>query len=250
LVISGLSIVAVGDEPKKIQDRGVFGVTTLFSMWAYIWLLIVLKFWTPDYVTLTEAVLTLIFFFMLIITAFLADKYNEIKLKKEETKEEEVTRKKKQLRLAAKDEIQKMEGKENYSRAFLLEIVYGSQTGVTGNPEHDKIIKLFKLALEKTTLLGLELNELNQVFEPDTDIQQIRYKRAFGKMLGSKRDFVIMKGQVGQAEHEIENMNKLVMNPDVGFKSLHYSVTESSGKVRVEVLNFTSKPIQVGVKTL
>jgi len=82
LCISGLSIAAV-DKPKKIADLGVFWVTTISSFWAYVWLLIVLKFWTPDHVSLTEAILTLIFFFLLIMVAFAADKLNERANKKE-----------------------------------------------------------------------------------------------------------------------------------------------------------------------
>jgi len=39
LVISGVSIVAVDEKPKKIKDLGVFAVTSLFSLWAYIWML-------------------------------------------------------------------------------------------------------------------------------------------------------------------------------------------------------------------
>lgn len=78
LVISGVSIAAVGNKPKKIDDLGVFGVTALFSMFAYIWLLVVLKYWTKDHVSLTEAILTLVFFFLLIIIAFAADKIHEM----------------------------------------------------------------------------------------------------------------------------------------------------------------------------
>ena len=77
LVISGVSIAAVGKEPKKIADLGVFGVTAFFSLFAYIWLLVVLKYWTKDHVSLIEAILTLVFFFLLIIIAFAADKVHE-----------------------------------------------------------------------------------------------------------------------------------------------------------------------------
>ena len=38
LVISALSIYAVGEEPKKIDDMGVFGTTAIFSIFAYLWL--------------------------------------------------------------------------------------------------------------------------------------------------------------------------------------------------------------------
>lgn len=81
MVISGLSILAVGEKPKAIADMGVFGTTVVFSVFAYIWLLIVLKFWTPDHVSLLEAILTIVFFVLLLIIAYAADKHNEKKMK-------------------------------------------------------------------------------------------------------------------------------------------------------------------------
>ena len=48
LVISGVSIIAVGEEAKKIDDMGVFAVTCCSSLFAYIWMYIVLKIWTPE----------------------------------------------------------------------------------------------------------------------------------------------------------------------------------------------------------
>lgn len=76
LVISAVSIVSVNDV-KKINDLGVFATTSVFSIFAYIWLYICLKVNSPDEVTTDEAWLTLIFFFILVVLAFLADKYNE-----------------------------------------------------------------------------------------------------------------------------------------------------------------------------
>ena len=76
LVISGVSIIAV-DEPKKINDLGVFATTSIFSIFAYVWLYVCLQVNTPNEVTTTEAWLTLIYFFVLVILAFAADKYNQ-----------------------------------------------------------------------------------------------------------------------------------------------------------------------------
>jgi len=126
LVISGVSIAAV-DEPKKIADRGVFAVTAIASMWAYVWLLIVLKFWTPDYVSLTEAVLTLVFFFVLVIIAFVFDKIHERSVRSNESANTTANRKKKQIKLAAKDEVLKLL-ENGYSKAYLLELVYGTKS--------------------------------------------------------------------------------------------------------------------------
>lgn len=81
LIISGVSIIAVGtkDEPdiKKVYDTGVFAVTSIASLFAYIWLYLTLKeFDSPEVVEMWEAWLTLAFFFILIAMAFGADKLN------------------------------------------------------------------------------------------------------------------------------------------------------------------------------
>jgi len=87
LVISGLSIMAVKDGPKKVNDVGVFAVTSLASMWAYIWLFLVLTVWTPEAVSLSEGWWTLVFFFALIIFAYTADRVNNCFERKRRTHE-------------------------------------------------------------------------------------------------------------------------------------------------------------------
>lgn len=67
---------------KRVDDMGVFLITASFSIFAYVWLFIVLKVWSPDKIEIVEAVLTLLFFVILIVLAFVADKYNAYKKKK------------------------------------------------------------------------------------------------------------------------------------------------------------------------
>jgi solute carrier family 8 (sodium/calcium exchanger) len=75
LAISAVCIICVeGDEPKKIYDLGVFAVTASFSMFAYIWMYIVLL---DEEVTLAEAWLTFAFFFILIIISYGADRFKD-----------------------------------------------------------------------------------------------------------------------------------------------------------------------------
>jgi len=52
----------------------VFAITTIASVFAYVWLFIVLEVWTKDEITPIEAWLTLSFFFILLIFAFIADR--------------------------------------------------------------------------------------------------------------------------------------------------------------------------------
>lgn len=76
LVISGVSIIAVGGEDndtKQIDDLWVFAVTSLFSLWAYIWLWICVD---DGYITVTEGILTCVFFILLLAISYTADRVN------------------------------------------------------------------------------------------------------------------------------------------------------------------------------
>jgi len=42
LVITGVSILAVDEEPKKVFDVGVFMITSIASLFAYVWLFLTL----------------------------------------------------------------------------------------------------------------------------------------------------------------------------------------------------------------
>lgn len=77
LVISSICIVAVGDEPKKIYDLGVFATTSIFSIFAYIWVYVVLSGEGEQngVVEVWEAWLTVVFFIILCVLAYAADRY-------------------------------------------------------------------------------------------------------------------------------------------------------------------------------
>jgi len=75
LIITAVCIVCIPDgEGRKINNVRVYVVTTLFSLFAYIWMIVVLKLSTPDVVDLWEAVVTLLMFPILIIASYFTDK--------------------------------------------------------------------------------------------------------------------------------------------------------------------------------
>jgi solute carrier family 8 (sodium/calcium exchanger) len=83
LFISGVCILCVeGDKPKQIFDLGVFAVTSLFSLFAYVWMYVVLS---DELVTMAEAWLTLIFFFVLVFISYGADRFKDYTEKKKLT---------------------------------------------------------------------------------------------------------------------------------------------------------------------
>lgn len=80
LVISAISIMAVGGKDnaiKKIDDLWVFSVTTIFSLWAYIWLWICVD---NEFISVEEGILTNVFFILLIVMSYGADRFNNYRV--------------------------------------------------------------------------------------------------------------------------------------------------------------------------
>ncbi|XP_059625663.1 magnesium/proton exchanger [Cornus florida] len=67
-------VVPKAGELKKISDIGVWLVELFWSFWAYIWLYIILMVWTPNIITLREALLTVLQYGLLLIHAYAQDK--------------------------------------------------------------------------------------------------------------------------------------------------------------------------------
>jgi Ca2+/Na+ antiporter len=231
LVISAVSIVAV-EEPKRIFDMGVFATTSLFSLFAYIWLFLCLSVNTPDIVTKSEAWLTLIFFFILVMLAFMADKYNEYLISKEQTegdlllkqREDEKKHKKNLLRHYAKQ----------HGQGTIIEIAQGlkSPDKKIKESEQREIRDLFLDVLETKDISDYSIKELVKVLEPDTLLERFAARKE--NKVGANKDFIEIKGVKGQIENtgaKVENANDII-----GFKCLHYSVTESSGHVTLTIV--------------
>jgi len=89
-VITAVCVMSIpSPDTRRIQSIKVFGITAFFCIFAYVWLLIVLKVTSPDYVDMWEAFVTLLMFPFLVITAYLADK-NFCRKPKVEDDEEQV----------------------------------------------------------------------------------------------------------------------------------------------------------------
>ena len=163
LFISAVCIPAV-DEPKKIADLGVFITTAIFSLFAYIWLLTCLSLNSYGVVTSEEAWLTLMFFFILLILAFSADKYNERKLAANKTKEEKAEDMKKdgiKMMRANLRQFAKSKGED-----VVLGVAQGIKNALTAEiSEEDKreVVALFQQILGVNDLTTVSVKELHEV---------------------------------------------------------------------------------------
>lgn len=72
--ISAVCVMAIENgEVRIIKDTSVFTVTASFSVFAYLWLVVILMLITPDIVDVWEGLLSFLFFPILVVIAYLAD---------------------------------------------------------------------------------------------------------------------------------------------------------------------------------
>lgn len=76
MIILGYCTYTLGAEERKIDRRNVFGITAFFSIFAYLWLVFVLEATSPNVVEIWEAVVTFLWFPLLVVVAWLTDKCN------------------------------------------------------------------------------------------------------------------------------------------------------------------------------
>ena len=256
LVISGVSIIAVGGEdPEKddfneikfIKDLWVFAVTSIFSLWAYIWLWICVA---DSYVSITEGIMTCIFFIILVLISYTADRVNNYRMTQRmsqddqiaRVRQEEVNMKKASLRSLARQ----------YSEAAVIETGAGyapSKETDKMSEEHKKEIKqLYCEIFEVKDSKEIPYIELANALQADKLLERFAYR----KRDRGNQDFVKMKGSKGQLDHDEEARKHVKEENDlVGFKCLHYSVTESNGHVEVVVVKkIINQELTIGVRTV
>ena len=75
LVITAICVISTkNDETRRIKNFKVFLVTAAWSVFAYLWLYIVLVVFSPNEVAIWEAVLTLFFFLLVVLNSYAAQK--------------------------------------------------------------------------------------------------------------------------------------------------------------------------------
>lgn len=73
LCITACCVMAV-DKPKRINSFNVFLTTAFFSVFAYIWMFLVISVISKERLDIWEAVITFLWFPILVILAYIADK--------------------------------------------------------------------------------------------------------------------------------------------------------------------------------
>lgn len=96
------------------------------------------------------------------------------------------------------------------------------------------IIRLYKNILDTDDIHSKDMNELLQVLQPDSLLERFAFRKKAG--LASNKDFLKIKGNKGQLANVHAPKTSDFQNELLGFKCLHYSVTENNGYVELTIV--------------
>ncbi|GMH77259.1 hypothetical protein TL16_g07349 [Triparma laevis f. inornata] len=192
---------------RRVSDMGVFTVTGFFSIFAYLWLLIILMVTTPNKVGVVEGVLTFLYFPLVVGLAYGADR-NWFKGDK----------------INPNQHILSVAGHEfrAYEASALLKQAGKGASGDMDAEETAAFLTRMALAQQKPSRAQLRINAMRQLTGG---------KRVVPKNVGKASDYV----------SKLPTADELHETPEVNFASGEYSVLESGGMVAVSVVRLPAK---------
>lgn len=248
LIISAVSVYAVSEENdtaddrddscpkgvKKIYDMNVFAITAVCSVWAYVWMYIVLK---DNLVTLVEAIITFGFMVILCIAAYIADRYT--------------------ASVAAKNLKEKGEINEgplaNFTYLDFYNTLLKPDGSLDSKYEEGKAREMrafLKKCFGTESIEQVDKDELKRTIQGDNPVSRIKYRKEVGNLMAGRRQ-VVKKGEIFKSENVMASkIDDKLKNENFGFKCLHYSVSEASQFIEITILNKTRERCSVGVRTL
>jgi hypothetical protein len=134
-----------------------------------------------------------------------------------------------------KDRLRSL-GRE-YSDNAIIEVAQGltakSAVGMTEDTKVE-IRNIYSEIFEVNDTKEIPLNDLLDALQPEKLLERFAYRK---RNAANAKEFVRIKGSKGQLDHDEEARRNVKEENDlVGFKCLHYSVTESNGHVEITIV--------------
>lgn len=224
-VIIGICILVIPDGEVRYQKHlPVFFCTATWSVWAYVWLYLIIAVISPNKVDIWEAVLTLVYFPLTVCTAYICDQ--QIFFKKFIAK-----------RYRAKGTtIVASEGDVEMQEQSTPEVQYDDPQVAEFEKQRAEYIAIMRDLRKKNP--DAELEQIEAMAQNEM-LNRTKKSRAYYRIAATrkitgggavKRKEVVAEEQAAEeAEEETDNITRIFFDPG------HYSVMENCGSFQVTV---------------
>lgn len=245
-VIIAICIVVIPkDEVRRIKHLRVFFVTSTWSVFAYIWLYMILDYISPGVVEVWEGLLTFMFFPLTVLTAYIADK--RLLIYKYIGKDYRVNKHGMMVQTEA-DSTYEMNGREDHIKSL-----EDNGVGIVTEEVRDfeearrdyiRTLKDLRRRYPQSDLEHLEIMAQEQLMNNGPKSRAFYRIQATRKMMGSGN---IMRKISERAQSDLSEVKAELQRIDVDtdevdastkvfFEPGHYTVMESCGEFELRVV--------------
>lgn len=255
VIIAVCVLVIPNGEVRKIKHLRVFFVTALWSIFAYIWLYLILAYFSPGRVDIWEGFLTFLFFPLTVLTAYIADKrlllYKYISKEYRMNKHGMVVQTEAETSLEMNgtndDNIKTVEDNGQLSDEM--------RDFEEARREYISTLKELRKKYPQSNLETLEIMAQEQLMNKGPKSRAFYRIQATRKMMGSgnimrkiseraQSDLSEVKAELQRIEVEVDYDESI---PRIFFEPGHYTVMESCAEFDVRVVRRGDMSIEVTV---
>lgn len=245
VIIAICILVIPKGEVRKIKHLRVFFVTSTWSVFAYIWLYMILDFISPGVVEVWEGLLTFAFFPLTVLTAYIADK--RLLIYKYIGKGYRINKHGVMVQTEAESDLE-MNGREDHIKA-LEESSNGVITEEVrdfeeARREYISTLKDLRRRYPQSDLEHLEIMAQEQLMNNGPKSRAFYRIQATRKMMGSgnimRKISERAQSDLSEVKAELQRVDTEIEEDDSGakifFEPGHYTVMESCGDFELRVV--------------
>lgn len=241
VIIAICILVIPNGEVRRIKHLRVFFVTSTWSVFAYIWLYIILDYSSPGVVEVWESALTFMFFPLTVLTAYIADK--RLLIYKYIGKEYRMNKHGVMVQTEA-DSTFEMNGREDHIKSLEINVTEEVRDFEEARREYITALKNLRRKYPQSDLEHLEIMAQEQLMNNGPKSRAFYRIQATRKMMGSgnimrkiseraQSDLSEVKAELQRVDVDIDEDD---MMTKVYFEPGHYTVMESCGEFELRIV--------------
>lgn len=245
VIIAICILVIPKDEVRRIKHLRVFFVTSSWSVFAYIWLYLILDYISPGVVEVWESLLTFMFFPLTVLTAYIADR--RLLIYKYIGKEYRMNKHGVMVQTEASDLAFEMNGRDDNIKSFTDGGVITEEVRdfEEARREYITTLKNLRRKYPQNDLENLEIMAQEQLMNNGPKSRAFYRIQATRKMMGSgnimrkiseraQSDLSEVKAELQRVD--IDMLDEEVAITKIYFQPGHYTVMEDCGEFELRVV--------------
>ncbi|KAH7716619.1 Protein NCX-1 b [Aphelenchoides avenae] len=236
-------VVIPNGETRRIERNDVFWVTVIWSTFAYIWLYMILCVFSPDIVEVWEGLLTFAFFFLTVISAYVANRFAPRFGRRfiRQPMTSAARGKAAPVELGKEVRLESTDGGANGYNDYLLQD--GEGAAAAGSPDldayrqhRDRFMDIFRQLRGKYP--DMTLSQIGRMTAWETLLEAPKsraYRRIQATRLLTGGCLPTVKGDLPNAEDATPRAEEKPKKVTVSFDPCHYICMENVGTLRLTV---------------